>query len=64
MNETPKSRNRLRGLYQENISGVADGYAQLRRRLTDLNLASSRNALAINDLMRRLQLALRVSQEH
>ena len=58
MNDKPKSRNRLHSmyqLYQENAAGLSTEYAQLRQRLLDLNLASVRNALAIDDLLQRLQ---------
>jgi type IV pilus biogenesis protein CpaD/CtpE len=64
MIEMPKSRNRLRGLYQENLRGLAADYAHMRRRLLDLNVASVRNAAAIDALLRRLQPALRASLEH
>lgn len=64
MNEQQKSRNRLRGMYEENIAGMAGDYAQLRRRLLDLSLASMRNARAIDELMQRLQPVWRPSLEH
>ena len=64
MNEQPISRNRLRGMYQENRASFEADHAQLRRRMLDLNLASLRNAIAIDNLMQRLQPALHASLEH
>lgn len=61
MNENLKSRNRLRGMYEENIAGLTTDYAQLRRRLLDLSLESIRNKRAIDDMLLRLQPALRLS---
>ena len=60
MDEQPKSRNRLHGLYRlyrDNAAGLSTEYALLRQRLLDLNLASVRNARAIDDLLHRLQVA-------
>ena len=56
MHEKPKSRYRLRDLYQENMSLTIE-YAQLRQRLLDINLASVRNKRAIDNLLLRLQAA-------
>ena len=64
MTAQPKSRNRLRDMYEENLVDSAVDYAQLRQRLSDLNLASARNARAIDALMQRLQLPVRSSLEH
>lgn len=61
MKEDLKSRNRLRGMYEENIAGLTTDYAQLRRRLLDLSLESIRNKRAIDDMLLRLQPALRLS---
>lgn len=55
MNHKPPSRNRLRGLYQENAAVLALDYLLLKRRLSDLSQASVKNMQAIDDLMRRLQ---------
>ncbi len=55
MNDKSKSRNRLRGLYQENMLGLAADYALVRRRLLELNIASVRSATATDELLRRLQ---------
>ena len=63
MTAQPKSRNRLRDLYEEKLVDSAVDYAQLRRRLSDLNLASARNASAIDALMQRLQAPVRCSLE-
>ena len=57
MNQNPPSRNRLRDMYLENALGLAADYAQLKRRLLDLSLASACNARAIDQLLRRLQAA-------
>ena len=64
MNEKPKARNRLRGLYQENMPGWAADYAHMGNRVRELNLASLRNVVATDELLRRLQPALRPLLEH
>ena len=63
MTAQPKSRNRLRDMYEENLVDQAVDYAQLRQRLSDLYLASARSARAIDALMQRLQLPVRCSPE-
>ena len=57
MNQQTPSRSRLRDLYRENTMGLAADYAQLKRRLLDLSVASARNARAIDKLLQRLQAA-------
>ena len=58
MTHKPASRNRLRGMYQENADALTAEYLHLKRRLVELSEASSRNRQAIEDLIRRLQSAL------
>ena len=57
MNQQTPSRNRLRDLYRESTMGLAADYAQLKRRLLDLSVASAGNTRAIDKLLQRLQAA-------
>ncbi len=52
---TPRTRtNGLKHIYRENATQLSAGYAQLNRRLLELELASVRSQRAIEQLLRRL----------
>ncbi len=54
MNATASRNRHLKHLYRESAMQVAAGYAQLNRRLIELEMANARSQQAIEQSLRRL----------